>query len=129
VSDLSEKLSPAIHKALLANGVQLTGKELGPVSKDVAAYVKNNFEAVSKHVQAEVAADKKKADEAKKLEAPKAIESAQPPKVAAVRGGPNAPPFTASYPSAVYPGAEFKATPVSGGALKAPPAPGGRSKQ
>jgi len=56
MSALAGRLSPVIHKALLANGVQLTHKELGPVSKDVAAYVTANFDAVSEEVKAELAA-------------------------------------------------------------------------
>jgi hypothetical protein len=62
MSDLSGRLAPVIHKALLAEGVQLTGKELTPVSVAVAAYVKANFEAVSKELQAEIAADKTAAE-------------------------------------------------------------------
>jgi len=56
MSALAGRLSPVIHKALLANGVQLTHKELGPVSKDVAGYVTANFDAVSEEVNAELAA-------------------------------------------------------------------------
>jgi hypothetical protein len=51
VSELSEKLAPVIHKALLANGVQLTNKELFPVSQEVAQYVAANFDAIAKIVQ------------------------------------------------------------------------------
>ena len=63
MSDLSGRLAPVIHKALLANGVQLTGKELNPVSASISDYMKNNFEAVSKDVDTDLAADKKVADE------------------------------------------------------------------
>ena len=71
MSDLSGRLAPVIHKALLANGVQLTGKELNPVSASISDYMKNNFEAVSKDVDADLAADKKVADE--KAAAAKAV--------------------------------------------------------
>jgi hypothetical protein len=65
MSALAGRLSPVIHKALLANGVQLTHKELGPVSKDVADYVATNFDPISEEVKVELAAREKKEAEAK----------------------------------------------------------------
>jgi len=75
MSALAGRLSPVIHKALLANGVQLTHKELGPVSKDVAGYVTANFDAVSEEVKAELAAQKEKAEQEKLGAAPPVPES------------------------------------------------------
>ena|ERR1035438_3109011 len=70
MSDLSGRLAPVIHKALLADGVQLTGKELGPVSVAISAYIKNNFEAVQKDVNAELAAEKTVTANEKKVAEP-----------------------------------------------------------
>jgi len=59
MSSLSGRLAPVIHAALLANGVQLTAKELGPVSRDVATYIDANFDVITKERQAELTAAKK----------------------------------------------------------------------
>jgi len=48
MKNVSSFLSGTIDKALLANGVQLTGKELAPVSRQVAEYVYLNEEAFNK---------------------------------------------------------------------------------
>jgi len=75
MSALAGRLSPVIHKALLANGVQLTHKELGPVSKDVAEYVVANFEVISEEVKVEIATQKEKAVQEKLGAAPPVPES------------------------------------------------------
>lgn len=62
MSDFAKRLSSVIHKALLAEGVQLTSRELGPVSAAVSNCLKKDFEVVTKEVHLEIAADKKAAD-------------------------------------------------------------------
>lgn len=42
MSDLRASISAVINKALLRNGVQLTGKELGPVTDDVLDYISDD---------------------------------------------------------------------------------------
>jgi hypothetical protein len=56
VSELAGKIAPVIHKALLANGVQLTNKELIPVSEEVAAFVEGLFPKVEKKKEAAIPA-------------------------------------------------------------------------
>ena len=68
MKNVSSFLSGTIDKALLANGVQLTGKELVPVSRQVAEYVYLNEEAFNeafakdKKVRAEVDAAEAQAE-------------------------------------------------------------------
>jgi hypothetical protein len=127
VSDLSGKLSSVIHAALLANGVQLTGKELSPVSVTVAGYVRDNFEGVTKSVNEELTVLKKQKAEAESL----VKQSAPVVPVAStkVQGTTNAVPDAVE--SNVYRG-PVSGEPFTGSAtsstLKPPPPPGGRAK-
>jgi hypothetical protein len=69
-------LAPTINKALLANGVQLTGKELTPVAREVAEYVFANEDAFNEAFKA----DKKVVDDAKAKEVvPVPSSSGRPP--------------------------------------------------
>jgi hypothetical protein len=130
VSDLSGKLSSVIHAALLANGVQLTGKELSPVSVTVAGYVRDNFEGVTKSVNEELTVLKKQKAEAESLVKQSApVVPAIDGGAAKVRGNTNVVPDAVE--SNVYRG-PVSGEPFTGSAtsstLKPPPPPGGRAK-
>jgi hypothetical protein len=68
-------LAPTINKALLANGVQLTAKELTPVSREVAEYVFANEDAFNEALKA----DKKVVADAKAKEIAVPTPSGKPP--------------------------------------------------
>ena len=135
MSDLSGKLSSVIHAALLANGVQLTGKELGPVSVTVAGYVRDNFEAVTKSVNEELTVLKKQKAEAESL-----VKQSAPvvpaPQFKETKGTGSVSPVGPVASSKFQTGTGFvsdnfeagkvQGTTVSG--LKPPPPPGGRAK-
>ena len=114
MSDLSGKLSSVIHAALLANGVQLTGKELSPVSVTVAGYVRDNFEGVTKSVNEELTVLKKQKAEAESL-----VKQSAPvvpaPQFQETKG--------TGYVRDNFEAGKVQGTTVSG--LKPPPPPGG----
>jgi hypothetical protein len=70
MKNIASFLSATINKALLANGVQLTGKELSPVSREIAEYVYRNEDSFNaafksdKEEQSQVEAAREEADRA-----------------------------------------------------------------